>query len=194
MTGEAELAIRLAPLPPLLSMPARLEAPEISIDGGVLDRLEEEAESMRHCEVGGLLVGHAAVAGSRLRLEVTGALPAESSDAGPGHLTFTHETWDLLRNRRIADHAGAMVVGWYHTHPGFGVFLSGLDRRLHARIFAVQPWCVALVLDPVNRHRGFFWPRGGEVRPCAETVRRRAGARAENEGGANGISDAENRQ
>jgi proteasome lid subunit RPN8/RPN11 len=193
MSAEPELAIRLAPMPPLLVMPAGFDAPEVAIDARLLDRIEMEAETNHHREVGGLLVGHAVVAGSRVRLDVTAALPAESIDAGPAHLTFTHETWNRLRHRRVAEHGGAMVVGWYHTHPGLGVFLSGLDLWLHARIFAVQPWCVALVLDPVRRRRAFFWPSGGEVRQCGETIGRGGDARAAKGGGADGIPDAEDR-
>jgi proteasome lid subunit RPN8/RPN11 len=53
----------------------------------------------------------------------------------------------------------AVIVGWYHTHPGFGIFLSGMDQFIHQNFF-IQLWHVALVLDPVARRSGFFcWDR-----------------------------------
>lgn len=41
------------------------------------------------------------------------------------------------------------VVGWAHTHPGFGTFLSDFDKGQHLRFFS-QPWQIALVLDSEN--------------------------------------------
>jgi proteasome lid subunit RPN8/RPN11 len=51
------------------------------------------------------------------------------------------------------------MVGWYHTHPGFGIFLSGMDLFIHQNFFT-QIWHVAYVLDPRARTSGFFcWDR-----------------------------------
>ena len=51
------------------------------------------------------------------------------------------------------------MVGWYHTHPGVGIFLSGMDLFIHQNFFT-QMWHVAYVLDPRARTSGFFcWNR-----------------------------------
>jgi hypothetical protein len=47
------------------------------------------------------------------------------------------------------------IVGWYHTHPGMGVFLSSYDAWLHHHFFP-EPWQVALVIDPLSPAGGFF--------------------------------------
>jgi proteasome lid subunit RPN8/RPN11 len=47
------------------------------------------------------------------------------------------------------------IVGWYHTHPGMGVFLSPYDTWLHHHFFP-EPWQVALVIDPHSATGGFF--------------------------------------
>ena len=53
----------------------------------------------------------------------------------------------------------AIMVGWYHTHPGFGIFLSGMDQFIHQNFFT-QKWHIALVLDPIAKSGGFFcWDR-----------------------------------
>jgi len=40
-----------------------------------------------------------------------------------------------------------VVVGWYHSHPGYGCFLSETDLKTHSGIF-VSPHSIAMVLDP----------------------------------------------
>jgi 26S proteasome regulatory subunit N11 len=42
-------------------------------------------------------------------------------------------------------------VGWWHSHPGFGLFLSQTDITTHIFSFQlVQPLSVALVVDPID--------------------------------------------
>ncbi len=42
-------------------------------------------------------------------------------------------------------------VGWWHSHPGFGLFLSQTDITTHIFSFQlVQPLSVALVVDPMD--------------------------------------------
>jgi proteasome lid subunit RPN8/RPN11 len=42
------------------------------------------------------------------------------------------------------------IVGWYHTHPGHGLFLSAVDKINHAGYQSLNPNAVALVFDPSN--------------------------------------------
>ncbi|MCA1557569.1 MAG: hypothetical protein LC731_03400, partial [Acidobacteria bacterium] len=54
----------------------------------------------------------------------------------------------------------ARIVGWYHTHPRFGIFLSEMDVFIQKNFFS-EPWQTAFVLDPVQRTEGFFiWSHG----------------------------------
>ncbi len=47
-----------------------------------------------------------------------------------------------------AENAGLFIVGWYHTHPGLGLFLSEIDVFNHLGFQSVNPLAVAVVLDP----------------------------------------------
>lgn len=40
------------------------------------------------------------------------------------------------------------VVGWYHSHPGYGCWLSGIDVETQALQQQFQDPCVAVVIDP----------------------------------------------
>ena len=46
------------------------------------------------------------------------------------------------------------VIGWYHSHPGFGVWLSGVDIEQQLQWEHQNTRCVAVVVDPVSSVRG----------------------------------------
>lgn len=39
-------------------------------------------------------------------------------------------------------------VGWYHSHPGFGCWLSGIDVKTHSELQMANKMFLALVVDP----------------------------------------------
>merc|ERR1712224_799074 len=47
-----------------------------------------------------------------------------------------------------------MVVGWYHSHPGFGCWLSGTDVNTQQSFEALNPRAVAVVVDPIQSVKG----------------------------------------
>lgn len=49
---------------------------------------------------------------------------------------------------------GEMVVGWYHSHPGFGCWLSSTDINTQHSFEQLHPRSVALVIDPIQSVKG----------------------------------------
>ncbi|GAX85652.1 hypothetical protein CEUSTIGMA_g13067.t1 [Chlamydomonas eustigma] len=47
-----------------------------------------------------------------------------------------------------------MVVGWYHSHPGFGCWLSGVDINTQQSFEALNQRAVSVVIDPVQSVKG----------------------------------------
>ncbi|CAJ0575676.1 unnamed protein product, partial [Mesorhabditis spiculigera] len=47
-----------------------------------------------------------------------------------------------------------MVVGWYHSHPGFGCWLSGVDVNTQQSFEALSDRAVAVVIDPIQSVKG----------------------------------------
>jgi proteasome lid subunit RPN8/RPN11 len=116
-------------------------------------------------EIGGILVGRLCrdAGGPYVRVDTTiDALHAEEKGT---ELTFTHETWAHVHEIMDRDHTDRQIVGWYHTHPGFGVFLSDRDRFIHQSFFDL-PHQIALVYDPKSREHGVFTWREGEPERC----------------------------
>ena len=110
-------------------------------------------------ELGGLLWGLPGRDGREEFLEVVEARPATAAQGGLGHLTFGQEAWQEVLREQVEGHR---VVGWYHSHPGFGIFLSEQDSFIQRNFFG-QPWQVALVLDPVRGEWGLYGWQKGEV-------------------------------
>jgi proteasome lid subunit RPN8/RPN11 len=132
---------------------------------GVFMTHEAMAAARRHgrlspdLEVGGILYGRVYRNAAFTAVDVVAALPAHDTDGTAVHLTFTSEAWDSVFARRAELEDDLEIVGWYHTHPGLGVFLSGTDLRTHAAFFP-QAWHVALVIDPLRNDAGAFLAGG----------------------------------
>ena len=118
-------------------------------------------------EVGGGLVGKWRV-DPRTHdqfIVVEAALPAKHTRQSSTYLTFTQDSLIALRDDLEARYPGKQMVGWYHTHPSMGVFLSGYDVWLHEHFFP-EPWQVALVVEPHSVTGGFFIrQKSGEFDP-----------------------------
>ena len=108
-------------------------------------------------EVGGALVGLRRLdrqTGAPF-VVVEAAVPARHTRHGPSYLTFTQDSLVAIHDDLDRRHPGRDIVGWYHTHPGMGVFLSGYDLWLHEHFFPAA-WQVALVVEPRAGEGGFF--------------------------------------
>ena len=107
-------------------------------------------------EVGGILIGQWCVDENREQfIVVEHALPARYTRQGSVYLTFTQESLVDIHDQMDTNYKGQKIVGWYHTHPSMGVFLSHYDTWLHRNFFP-EPWQVALVVEPVSAAGGFF--------------------------------------
>jgi proteasome lid subunit RPN8/RPN11 len=120
-------------------------------------RLVEHAASDLGSEVGGILVGNWLIDAVALQqfIVIETALPARFTRQGSVYLTFTQDSLVDLHADMDEHYPGKKIVGWYHTHPGMGVFLSSYDAWLHRHFFP-EPWQVALVIDPNSATGGFF--------------------------------------
>ena len=128
----------------------------IFVDLDVMRDMEAHSLDDTRVELGGVMLG-------RQRLDAQGnpfvviqeSLRAEHYHATKGSFTFTHDTWSEITRRRAEFHPELEMVGWYHTHPGWNVFLSGMDNFICDNFFN-RPLDVALVIDPCQDDRGWF--------------------------------------
>jgi proteasome lid subunit RPN8/RPN11 len=108
-------------------------------------------------EVGGALVGLwcSDRDTSEQFIVVQHMMPARYTRQGSVYLTFTQDTLVDFHDELDKNFSGKRIVGWYHTHPRMGIFLSHYDTWLHKNFFP-EPWQVALVVEPHKSLGGFF--------------------------------------
>jgi proteasome lid subunit RPN8/RPN11 len=108
-------------------------------------------------EVGGGLVGKRRVdsATGQPFIVIEAAIPARHVRHGSSYLTFTQDSLVALHDDLEERYPNKELLGWFHTHPRMGIFLSGYDVWLHEHFFP-NPWQVALVIEPHTSIGGFF--------------------------------------
>jgi 26S proteasome regulatory subunit N11 len=65
------------------------------------------------------------------------------------------------------------IVGWYHSHPGYGIFMSETDMNTHSKLLQFSPFVIALVADPEINQFGIWAlePDAGVIEVSGEYIR-----------------------
>ncbi len=136
----------------------------IYVDLDAMIDMEDHALSDDTVELGGVMLGGQYEDDQgRPFVVVTDCLRAKHYESTRGSFKFTHDTWSEITRQRDEYPEDTVMVGWYHTHPDWGVFLSGMDLFICNNFFN-KPLDLALVIDPCRDDRGWFqWlPAGGQ--------------------------------
>ena len=122
------------------------------------------AHGQRHTdtEIGGVLLGDIWHCARGRVTEMREAVPAQHTEASLGHVTFSHESWQDIYEYMEKAAPELRLVGWYHTHPGFGAFFSEHDRFIQRNFFAGLGQ-VGVVVDPGREEVAAFETVEGEV-------------------------------
>jgi len=122
----------------------------------VLQAIRQHARLTPNVEICGVLIGRKTESGTM----VNGAIAGEGASQGEAHVTFTQETWTKIHEEKDKRFPEQAIVGWYHSHPGFGVFLSDHDVFIQKHFFS-DPGSLAWVYDPHSDEEGCFgWDKG----------------------------------
>jgi proteasome lid subunit RPN8/RPN11 len=133
------------------------EAPfRIYVDLDSFADMETHASSDTSVELGGILLGKQHVDDKgRPFVWVKDSLRAKFYESSISRFKFTHDTFAEFTREQEEVAPDLDQVGWYHTHPGWGIFLSGYDTFIHENHFDF-PLHIAYVIDPCNNDRGCF--------------------------------------
>jgi proteasome lid subunit RPN8/RPN11 len=137
--------------------------PRVAIEGEVLRQIRQHARSNSKTEVCGVLIGEENGNG----LSITARIPGLNAAQAGTYVTFTQDTWEHIYKIKDKEYPEERIVGWYHSHPGFGVFLSDHDTFIHKNFFssALQ---VAWVYDPHSDEEGCFGWSGERLERVSE--------------------------
>ena len=128
----------------------------------VYKALEKYALADVDHERGTIILGEYSEEMGKTHVVISDYIEARYTDASASTLTFTHETWDYVHRQHDEKYPDKKIVGWQHTHPGYGIFLSNYDLFIHENFFNL-PFQIAYVIDPVQQLRGFFQWKNGRI-------------------------------
>ena len=92
-------------------------------------------------------------------------IEAKHCESTPTTLKFTHESWEYIHEEAAKKYPEYKVLGWIHTHPDFGIFLSEYDKFIHENFFN-EANQVAYVVDPIQHIEGFYFWVNGNIERC----------------------------
>ncbi len=142
----------------------------VMVAQSVLEEVRRHGKEDSSREQGGILVGTVASSQDKVYVNVEAVIAAPQTRAKRTSVTFTHDSWAHINQVKDSDYPNQDIVGWYHTHPGFGIFLSDYDTFIHRNFFPAA-WQVAFVLDPLSGESGFFvWKDNIVCSECHERL------------------------
>jgi proteasome lid subunit RPN8/RPN11 len=132
--------------------------PSFEIDNEVTRCIRQHARSHMTTEVCGVLIGE----NRNGVVEVRASIEASNAAQAGTHVTFTQDAWETIYRVKDESYPEQRIIGWYHSHPGFGVFLSEHDMFIQRNFFS-SPDQVAWVYDPHTDEEGCFGWIDGDV-------------------------------
>jgi proteasome lid subunit RPN8/RPN11 len=150
---------------PRAPFPAAHAEFRVYFDAETHEHILQHAGEDTSVEIGGVLVGRWEQDDDGPFVVVSEAIRCDEAAKKSGEVTFTHEAWNKINHEMDTRFVDLKIVGWYHSHPSFGIFLSERDVFIHDHFFS-NPGQVALVVDPVKKTEGVFSWRNGKPKPC----------------------------
>lgn len=153
-----------------LRMPAKVRRdypPNLLVvfaDSPVLQLLREFASSDLSYELGGVLVGRVGKTSRRMFVRIHNFIPATKGISRRASFEFTNEAQQEIHETMESRFKELRIIGWFHTHPGYGVFLSSADQFIDQHYFK-EKYHIAIVIDPTKEDVDvgtFVWNRDGD--------------------------------
>ena len=132
------------------AQPAQKEL-RLQVHCAVARQIRQHCHTSAKAEVCGVLIGSEQDGITTIEAAIAGVNAVQ----GGTHVTFTQDTWAHIYQIKDKEYPDHRIVGWYHSHPGFGVFLSEHDTFIHQNFFS-SPQQVAWVYDPHSEEEGCF--------------------------------------
>ncbi len=116
-------------------------------------------------ESGGILIGNIIEEFDKINIVIRGFIEAKYCEGTPTTLTFTHKTWEYFHKEVEKKFPNYKIVGWIHTHPNFGIFLSEYDKFIQENFFKEENQ-IAYVVDPIQKTEGFYFWINSKIERC----------------------------
>ena len=141
------------------------EDKKIYISQSVYREIHQFTRDKTENESGGVLVGNVIEAFGKTHIVIRAFVEAKYSEGTPTTLKFTHQTWEYIHKELGKKYPQYKILGWIHTHPNFGIFLSDYDKFIHENFFQEENQ-IAYVIDPIQNDEGFYFWISGRLERC----------------------------
>lgn len=121
----------------------------VFVEPNVLEEMLRFACSDMVNELGGVLVGKVGKASRRMFVEIKNFIPASKGISRRASFEFTNEAQQEIHETMQKRFPDERILGWFHTHPGYGIFLSSADQFIDQNYFN-EPFHIAIVIDPTK--------------------------------------------
>ena len=163
---KKEDAINILPQNILLIGPQNIdEEKRIYIKQAIYQKIAEFTSDKIINETGGLLIGYTLEEFNKTYIIISGFVEAKFCEATPTTIKFTHKTWDYCHSEINRNFKNLNILGWIHTHPGLGVFLSDYDKFIQNNFFNGDNQ-IAYVIDPINNNESFYYWDNSKIKKC----------------------------
>jgi len=122
---------------------------KVFITSRVIDRISRDID--RPNERIGLLMGLL----DNDALWVNDTVPAET-EMSEVSCVFPAQRLAQVANDIVEGRIEGKIVGWYHSHPGHGLFLSQTDAETHMQFHQFSQYAISFVADPKSAEFGIW--------------------------------------
>lgn len=122
---------------------------QIHVFYDVLKDIFQKCKKALPNETAGYLIGRFCKWNEKYYTLITDHIPAKTISS-PTHFSLDPRGYAEILEILEKSHPNEIIVGWYHSHPGHGVFLSEIDL-ITQKTFFNESYHVALVVDPLKK-------------------------------------------
>lgn len=122
----------------------------VSIPLTVVEKIMSEAKATDK-EIIGLLIGEYKDGIIFINESVSGEQESETA-----HVTLFSKTTAKIVDKIMKKEIDGLIMGWYHSHPGYGIFMSQTDIQTQSKFQQFSDNVIAIVLEPTKMEMGIF--------------------------------------
>lgn len=122
-------------------------------------------------EHGAFLLGNYQLYNNSFNITIDHFIQINAKEQSISNIEFGPKSWSEL-DEALDKFPQSKIVGWFHTHPGHGIFLSDQDVNVSYTFFN-KPYQIALLLDNHFSMRKkqlelgiFSFKKTGEINNC----------------------------
>jgi len=136
---------------------------QVKISRLQMESMVERAARTRREQIG-LLLGNMKESRATILEAIFGSASSTTVTTRMDPAMIATVTGEVVQGKRKGN-----IIGWFHTHPGHGIFLSSTDTKTHGALAQFSPSVLAMVIDPDVEAVGIFSltsdGRVGELEP-----------------------------